>query len=182
MKLDVIDLTDWDWEKPFLFVPVTQFSIPMFIAGIETYIVSASKTKGITKKEVAEDSRIQEYLKGKRSSRSSMLPRITDAENAIDAVNLLYEIISKKMDVNIAHLEIIVLSLTAEDPDNGDFRPPLNRREAKIISYNQAMQFRSMSQLFAYEDQNTGLYGLQSNLIKHRADHPYDELFPYYET
>lgn len=177
----VIDLTHWDWTKPFLFVPVTQFSIPMFIAGVETYIVSASKTKGITKKEVAEDIQVQEYLKGKRSTRSSMLPRITDYDNAIDAVNELYRIISQKMDVNIAHLEIIVLSLTANDPDDGDFRPPLNRRDAKIISYNQAMQFRSMSQLFAYEDQTVGLYALRANLIKHRADHPYDELFPFYE-
>ncbi len=175
----VVDLANWDENKPFLFVPVTQFSIPMYIAGIETYIVSASNTKGVTKKEIVDEERIQEYIKGKGMAKSSLLPRITDYESPIEACNQLYSIISQKMDVNIAHLEVMVLSLTAEDASNGDFRPPLDREKAKIISYTQAMRFRSMSQLFAHEEQNAGLYEIQANLVKHRADHPYDELFRY---
>ena len=187
-----IDMSKWDTEQPFMDVPVTQSSIPLFIASVDRFITSSSEIKGVTKSEVKEQEaakdedkkqseiNIKEYIRakgGKKVRNKTLFPRITDFDDPMQATNALYEVISKRLSVNITHLEAMVLALTASDPENADYRLPLDRRNAEIISYPHAMRYRSISALLAFEKQATELYDISNRLVKHRAHHPYDELF-----
>lgn len=186
-----IDMSKWDTEQPFMDVPVTQASIPVFIASVDRFITSSSEIKGVTKNDLIEadaakdedkkqDADVREYInaKGGKKTRNRVLyPRITDFDDPMQAVNALYEVISQRLSVNITHLEAMVLALTAEDPEGADYRLPLDRRNGKIISYPQAMRYRSISALLAFEKQARDLYSIGNRLVKHRAHHPYDELF-----
>lgn len=179
----VIDMSQWDVKDAFLNIPVTQQSIPLFIAGIDQFITSSSDIKGVTKKdqkEQEEQNKIQEFLRakqGKNKRNVVLMPRITDFDDPMHATNALYEIVSQKLNVNITHLETMVLAQMAADPEGRDYRLPLDRRHSKIISYTQAMRYRSISALLAYEEQANALYDIGTHLVKHRAHHPYDELF-----
>lgn len=192
----VINMKDWDLDNPFLDVPVTQASIPLFIASVDRFITSSSEIKGVTKNDVKEaeaakdddrkqmQSNIKEYIQakgGKKTRNKTLFPRITDFETPMEATNALYEVISKRLSVNITHLEAMVLALTANDPDGADYRLPLERDTAKIISYPQAMRYRSISALLAFQNQATELYDISNRLVKHRAHHPYDELFKHFK-
>lgn len=187
-----VDMSQWDTEQPFMDVPVTQSSIPLFIASVDRFITSSSEIKGVTKSEVKEQEaakdedkkrsevNIKEYIRakgGKKVRNKTLFPRITDFDDPMQATNALYEVISKRLSVNITHLEAMVLALTASDPENADYRLPLDRRNAEIISYPHAMRYRSISALLAFEKQATELYDISNRLVKHRAHHPYDELF-----
>ena len=192
----VINMKDWDLEQPFLDVPVTQASIPLFIASVDRFITSSSEIKGVTKNDVKEaevakgddrkqmQANIKEYIQakgGKKTRNRTLFPRITDFDTPMEATNALYEVISKRLSVNITHLEAMVLALTANDPDNADYRLPLDRLNAQIISYPQAMRYRSISALLAFENQATELYDISNRLVQHRAHHPYDELFKHFQ-
>lgn len=183
----IIEMQGWDVEDPFLFVPSTLFSMPLYIAGISKYLTNQSDIENIimdpneavNEEEVAESDRkeVQNFLKKGSAKVGKYRERITNYRYPVDAVNVLYQIVSSKMRVNIAHLEIMVHALTAEDPEDWDFRLPLDRENAHIISYSDAMRYRSMAAMLAHESQEQGLYDISSQLVKHRTDHPYDELF-----
>lgn len=187
-----IDMTNWNIDDPFMDVPVTQASIPAFIASVDRFITSSSEIKGVTKRDVDEheaakdedkrqsDDDVRDYInakEGKSGRNRTLYPRITDFEDPMQATNALYEVISQRLSVNITHLEAMVLALTAEDPDNADYRLPLDRRNGTIISYPRAMRYRSISALLAFEKQARDLYSISNRLVKHRAHHPYDELY-----
>lgn len=191
----VIDMQNWDLENPFLDIPVTQQSIPLYISSIDQFITTGpSMIRSVNKKEneekeskdkkldrESERDQIENFLKAKRGKtkrNATLMPQLTDyGNNPMAATMKLHEIINQKMQVNITHLEAMVLALTAESPEDRDYRLPLNRNNAEIITYTQAMRFRSLSALLAYEEQSNALYDMATHLVKHRASHPYDELF-----
>lgn len=182
----IIDMTGWNYDDPFLFVPSTLFSMPLYIAGISKYLTNQSDIENIImdRSEVSDEAsaesdrkEVQSFLKKGSERVGRYKERITNYRYPIDAVNVLYQIVSSKMRVNIAHLEIMVHALTAEDPSDWDFRLPLDRENAHIISYSDSMRYRSIAAMLSHESQEQGLYDISSQLVKHRTDHPYDELF-----
>ncbi len=144
-----IDMTGWDGSKPFLELPLKQFSSLEFMLQIESFIKGGS-TKG----------------------RSSM--RSYDTASA--ALMAFHDLISLKLDVPLSYLQGIILSTMVQSRETRDYRLPMPRSTGKPAHYKQLMDYRSFPPLMAHQGQASAIYSPASYLLKVRPPHPLDPL------
>lgn len=148
-----IDFSDWDFNKPLFEMPLKHTNMVDFMKEIEMFIKSPKKTR-----------------------QNKHIKTLKDFDNPQDGLLALYTLVSSKLKINIAHLEIIVLSTLAQNPDKYDHRLPLPKWSGKAAGYEDNMALRSNSVAMAYEKQGTTLYDLRSYVIKNRSDHYLDNI------
>ena len=144
-----IDMTGWDPTKPFLELPLKQFSTLEYMLQIESFIKGGS-TKG-------------------RSS-------IRSYDTASAALMAFHDLVCLKLDVPLSYLQGIILSTMVQSREERDYRLPLPRALGKPAHYKQLMDFRSLPPLMAHQGQATAIYSPASYLIKVRPPHPLDPL------
>lgn len=144
-----IDMTGWDATKPFLELPLKQFSTLEYMLQIESFIKGGS-TKG-------------------RSS-------IRSYDTASAALMAFHDLVCLKLDVPLSYLQGIILSTMVQSREDRDYRLPLPRALGKPAHYKQLMDFRSMPPLMAHQGQANAIYSPASYLIKVRPPHPLDPL------
>ena len=105
-----------------------------------------------------------------------------------DGLMAFHEIVSNKLKVNIAHLEIIIHSArkrAIEELDETgkasvyvpyEDKVPTGNEVSVFTPYNDHMKRRSLGALFAYERQSPLIYDILSYNIKDRHSHPLDEM------
>lgn len=153
----LIDLSDWDFEDDVFELPQRHLNTVEYMTMIENFIKaspSANKTRA-------------------RNSKRMNSGSYSTTEEALVAFD---DLINSKLSVNVAHLEAILLSTMAIDPENHDHRMPVDRLNGVVGYYEDNMWFRSLSATMAYEKQGAVLSDIRTFIIENRPDHPLDYL------
>lgn len=145
-----IDLSHWDQDLPM-------FTLPLKNANMLDYM----KT-------------IEGFLTGANSSVSNK--SIQHCTSFDEALRELYDIVSTQLKINIAYLELMVLTCMIRSPLHHDYRLPLPGNSVAFGKFANVVAGRSMSAVLAYEYQKSILVAPQTFLIKYRPNHPLDQI------
>jgi hypothetical protein len=161
----VIDLKHWNKDEPcklFSF-PRKHTSMLDFMLRISTIIQSG---------DTSSDSRGS----SRRADAKLGFQVLSDFDSASGALSYLHQEVSSKLNVNIAHLEIIIRSTLIRSASEGDHRLPLPHHNLEFGKYRDNMQSRSMAAQLAYEYHGPALLNVSNYVNTNRPDHPMDTI------
>jgi hypothetical protein len=164
----VCDLSHWDFNEPAFILPMKHLNMLEYMDVIKTFIESSSS---------------QEDKNASMTSRSTKKPtddkrnRIVNCDSLSQALMDLHALVSEKLGVNIVHLEIIVLSILARNPDRMDHRLPRPQDQKVFGTYKQNMELRSLTGQAAWMNQALMLISPTSFALTNRPKHPMDMVF-----
>lgn len=148
-----IDLSEWDFSKPFFLLPLKHHSMVEQLGGMRRAVL------------------------GSQEARSGSAYRLMDFDTPEAATVFLMDLCSPKMPgTNYALLEIIVASLIAEDPDRGDYRLANPLSGGRIIPHRDALFNRSLAPMMAFERHHMFFADPRSYLNDKRGWSPMDML------
>ena len=147
----IIDLSKWDNELPLFKLPLIHTDTVQYMRSIKAFVMASTKSKRTAK----------------------ALAAFPTTEHALLE---FYKLISSKLNVNIAHLETILLASMARDPENNDHRLPRPIKEGQLVPYGLNMEKRSYGVFMAYQGQAKKLSDIDSFMITTRPDHPMDNI------
>lgn len=149
----VIDLKAWDSMLPLFEMPLRHLNMTDYIKTIQAKIIGSSM------------------------SDNAKTPAALKAYGTPDAaLASVYELVSSKLMVNLAHLEVIVFSQMYTSDRPHDRQLPHRGDEGKIGTFPDNMQLRSLSALMAFQAQHGTIYSPKSYTVKYRPDHVLDPL------
>ena len=151
----IVDLSDWDTDVPMFIIPQIELSPPEFIEAATSFLLGPTDT---TKKQDVVVRRLDSY------------------KNIDDAIDAFYHEVSDYLNVHYSHLSILVLALSAQDPENDDFRLPFPRDSGTIVTETPLLYNSSAGMQMAYELQHKLLSAPQSFVLHRRRGHPLDSL------
>lgn len=91
------------------------------------------------------------------------------------ALRDISELTNSRFSVSLPIIELVMLAMSARDPDNGDYRLPRKGTGAKFATQVALMNGRSLAAKAAYQRQYEMVVSPDSYLIEDRPDHPFDE-------
>lgn len=148
----IIDLSGWDVNKPFFIIPQIELSPPEFIDGVTSFLLGPTDNK-----------------------KTDVIVRRLDSYNTVDdAIDAFYHEVSDHLNVHYSHITLLVIALTAQDPDNDDYRLPFPRSSGKIVTETPLLYNSSAGMQMAYELQHKILSAPQSFVLHKRRGHPLD--------
>lgn len=143
----IVDLTDWNFKDPIMDMPMVQYSTPAHMQ--ETKRVLTSSGEGT----------------------------LSACKSPAEAINKLWHLVRTRLDVNIAHIELLVVAAMCEDPKNNDYRIPKDKTKGKLAPYSDIMARRDSALAMAYEDHYLGFFTrIDTYLIENRMAHPFCKL------
>lgn len=145
----MVDMTGWDFARPFIELPPKHFSTLAYMQSIERFI------KG-----------------GKAKNRTSLM----SFTKPVAALTTLHDLVSQKLSCHLSHLQVIILGNLVADRENRDFHLPLDRASGQPATYRQIMKLRSLGAAMAYQGQEGIILSLESFLIRQRPRHPLDAM------
>lgn len=155
----VFDMNGWDVEVPLFSIPRVQFDVVKYLKYIERFVI------------------------GPKNVKEEKLESITTYKNPVKALKRLHDLVTtggpdKKNPGSMAlsHLQIVVLAMSCEDPENGDYRPPLNRMNGTFPGLRSIMHNNSPAVALAYQTQQQDVFSPTSYIGRPRPDHPLDYL------
>ena len=149
-----IDLSEWDVNLPLLELPRKHVSVVEYVTSIEAKLLgNGSKKRG----------RID-------------LRALHNYDNPNEALFALYELVTSALDVNIAHLEIIMFAMMVRNPKNNDYNMPVGNESIVFGKFREIMTMRSLAVKMAYESQIEAFYKTESYLVTDRPAHILDDL------
>lgn len=155
----IFDMSGWDASIPLLSIPRVQFDVVRYLKYIERFVIGPKNTK------------------------EEKLESITSYKNPVKALKRLHDLVTtggpdKKNPGSMAlsHLQVVVLAMSCEDPDNGDYRPPLNRMEGVFPGLRAIMHNNSPAVALAYQTQQQDVFSPTSYIGRPRPDHALDYL------
>jgi hypothetical protein len=151
-----VDLTDWDASLSLFELPMRHVNMVDFMKRIEAVIRSTSDT-------------------GKRIVRGQKT--FKDFNNTKDALMELYSLITDKIKVNVAHMEVIVMATQIRSAASLDFRIPLNGNKTEFGTYTEKMSYQSLGAQLLYQNHQRIISNVRSYIITDRNDHPLDTLY-----
>lgn len=164
----VCDLSHWDFNEPAFILPMKHMNMLEYMDVIKTFIESSSS---------------QEDKSASMSSRTTKKPkddkrsRIVNCDSVSQALMDLHVLVSEKLGVNVVHLEIIILSILARDPDRMDHRLPRPQDQKVFGTYKQNMELRSLTGQAAWMNQAQMMISPTSFALTNRPKHPMDTVF-----
>lgn len=141
-----IDITDYDFSRPFLELPLRNFSMADHAKEIAD-ILESSMSEAIERDQFTEPSSVM-----------------------VD----LFRLVNSKLSVNFAVLEVCLYSAmirSAESYDYGLVKPHTN---SGLGVLKNTLMFRSASAFIAYERHTELFYAPESYVLTNRPDHPFD--------
>ena len=151
----VVDLEGWQLSTPFCKLPQIELSPPEFIQKIVDFFLGPSVTS---------------------KNNEIVMRRLDSYKNIDEAIDVFYHEISDKMTVHYSHISIMILSISVQDKDNGDFRLPYPRDSGRIVSESKLLNNGSGGMQMAYEEQHKILSNPASYVLHRRKSHPMDAL------
>lgn len=150
----IIDLSDWDVNVPMFIIPQIELSPPEVIEGVTSFLLGPTDLK---KQDV-------------------IVRRLDSYKNIDDAIDAFYHEVSDHLNVHYSHISVLVLALSAQDPDNDDYRLPFPRDSGTIVTETPLLFNSSAGMQMAYELQHKLLSAPQSFVLHKRRGHPLDSL------
>lgn len=151
------DLSHWDASKPLFILPYKHFNMADHTLAI-SQLVELSVEKITSMEEEGE----------------SNCPNL--------ALQQLFDVVNSKLNVNLAVLEIIMLSVMVRDFVNDDYRLPKGYTSKQLSAANRNISRRSFGALYAYEGQCSHIVNPLSFFKGTRIDHPMDAFITPYEV
>lgn len=151
------DLRNWDIEAPIFELPLKHLSMVDHMKTVESMIKAPAESV---------------YKGGKRKLETGEIIRPEPADVLLN----LYKLVSTKLTMNIAHMEIILFSMMIESEEGRQYLIPRDATQGEFGVYADIMRLRSMSALMAYQGQVGALLDPRSFIVKDRPDHPLDPL------
>lgn len=145
----IIDLSDWNFDKPLFELPQKHFSTLDYMLNIEGFI-KGSSTRG----------------------RKSIMAYETHSA----LIMAFHDLVSLKLDVPLSYLQAIALSTMVQSRTERDYRLPMPRSEGMPTHYKQLMDLSSLAATMAYQGQTNALFSCASYILKDRPPHPLDWL------
>lgn len=134
----VIDLSEWDFDKPVLALPKKQFSAEEYSDLIKRFI-KGTRT-------------------GKRKPTDSAV--VTDFEHPDNALQEFHNIVSERLNVNLIHLQLILYGAMAYRPEEGKYNIPMpeDRRDGQFVKTSAKMKRGNYAVSMAYQTQIETLF------------------------
>lgn len=149
-------LDNWDFDKVAFELPLRHLNMLDYMSEIEVFLRSPSDNKS--------------------DGRAGVSKKLIDYTSFDAAVADLYELVSSKLSVNIAHLEVILLSLTRSATDPDDYRIPEFGEPAMFERHSTLMEGRSAGASMAFERQPAIIENVDSYLNTERDYHILDNM------
>lgn len=151
-----VELDQWNFDLDAFILPMRHLNMLDAMSEIEVFIRSP--------RDPSTDKRVGNTKK------------LIDYTNLDEALLDLNELVSAKLSVNIAHLEVIMLSLLRSGSDPHDYRIPDINEPAVFESHSTLMEMRSLGAAMAYERQPQIFENVDSYLITNRPKHILDAM------
>lgn len=144
----IIDMEGWDIKKPFAYVPMKNDSMADFSLGFKAHIESDVKKEDI---------------------RDTMI-------DADDYLRETYELLNRKLSINIAQVEVAVLGIMIRSAKNDQYALPKPWSDRGVGVMSLAMALRSLAATMAFEKHTIIFNSVKSFINKNRPDHPMDAI------
>ncbi len=146
----IIPLEDFDSKNPLLIIPQISYSPVEKITDMENFILS---------------------IKGKKGR-----PGLNGFDSVDEAISAFYDLMAGT-SAHLTHLMMVLLCVSAQDPERGDYRIPMPRDSGKPMSDGKLLYMRSMGAALAYESHANIFSDAISYVEGRRQPHPYDFAF-----
>lgn len=144
----VIDMTQWDWSKPILTLPLQHINMSDHSRDIAQMLESRVDDLHLRDKAVSPDAFLKEF----------------------------FELVNDKLNVNLAVLEVILYAAMIRSAENFDYALPKPWTDRGLGVMKASMAMRSLSAVMAYEGHHDIITSAMSYVITNRIDHPMDML------
>lgn len=161
-----VELADWDFEKEAFVLPMRHLSMLDVMSEIEVFIRSPRESGGEKKTNA----------KKTKTTLVGTTKKLIDYTNFDEALLDLTEMVTARLSVNIAHLEVIMLSMLRSASDPYNYRIPEIDEPAMFESHSTLMERRSHGGTMAFERQPQVFEDVDSYLITDRPSHILDEM------
>lgn len=145
----VVDMSGWDFSKPFMNVPQFQFSAPDHMKMIEAMIKCKSARNFKT---------------------------LVDFDTPDARLQAFHDLVALRLNVNIVHLSILIISVMARNPENDDYWPPAPKWEGRPVPFKLIQEKRSLGGAMAYEKQPGIIFDTDAFNIRQRPPHTLDPM------
>lgn len=155
----VIDLSKFDFNKPFLTLPNKHVNMYEVMKLYQSFLHSGSDNDAgkLSSDKIGFTSKT--YLKNFKSP--------------VEALPVCATMINEKIRLNIVHCEILIYAMMIRSAANKDYRLPKPGIIGQFERYNKLMQSRCLGGAMAFEKQHEPLANPSSFINKLRNDHPY---------
>jgi hypothetical protein len=116
---------------------------------------------------------IETFIKSKPSPK---LPMIVECPTPSAALMAFHDLVSVKLNINISHLQVVVLTTMVGSVERNDYNLPIDRSRGTFVSHTALMENRSLAAFMAFQDQPQGIFGVRSYIHTHRPPHILDNL------
>jgi hypothetical protein len=148
------DMSNWDWTKPFLTLPLKHINMSDHSGAIAAMLESSVDKMQERDKNVSPAYVLQE----------------------------LYDLVNEKLVVNLAVLEVVLYGIMIVSADNNDYSLPKPWTRSALGVTKMSMQQRSLSTAMAYEGHRDVLIKPMSFINTNRPNHIFDALLLPYEV
>lgn len=157
----VISLKGFDINKPFLSLPYKHVNMYEVMLRIQTFLHSGSDNSG-------------KPLGSRESKKRIRKNFLKNYHDPVDGLVAFATILNEKLNINIAHCEILVYAMMIRSGTLRDYRLPKPGISGAFEKYTNLMTNRSLGGMLAYEKQDRVFINPRSFIHTNRNDHPYD--------
>lgn len=153
----VINMDNWEIDKPLLTLPEEQFSTVEYSKTIRKFVKGTS---------------------GVKKPKPTDLKTIVQFDNAGQAMSAFHDLVAIKLSVNFSHLAVILYATTSQDIEGGDYNLPFadSRNGGEFTRHHEKMKNGNMAAAMAYEEQTSTLFNPRSYLFTKRPTHEFDHI------
>jgi len=145
----VIDLAGWNWEEPFMVLPLKHF-----------------------------DMSAHSQLMAKMLESTVGQFKIRDTETSIDAfLTEFYDLINSKLSINLAIVSVVVYGSMVVSAVDNNYSLPKPYTDSGLGVMRLIMNRRSLAGLLAYQGQKEAIIDPINYLGRNRVNHPFDDIF-----
>lgn len=144
----VFDMSQWDFSRTFLELPLRHFNMSDHSRDIAR-LIESRKEKSMERERV-----------------------ITPDQHMVE----VFDLVNAKLDVNFAPLSVIVYGSMIRNPSKLDYALPKAHTSSALGVSSSTMLYRSLAVLMAFQEHHTAITSPYSYLVRNRPDHIFDAI------
>lgn len=144
----VFDMSQWDFSRTFLELPLRHFNMSDHSRDIAR-LIESRKEKSMERERV-----------------------ITPDQHMVE----VFDLVNAKLNVNFAPLSVIVYGSMIRNPSKLDYALPKAHTSSALGVSSSTMLYRSLAVLMAFQEHHTAITSPYSYLVRNRPDHIFDAI------